>query len=176
MSGVKRLRRIAWNSLAVVSAALCLAIAFFDSRSYFKHDYALRYSKGLMIGMGLSDGAIEFQRDVGSYDYLEAPEWIFINAAGDGADPNPTFKSRFLAFGLVRTQQVTDDGKQLSDIQIHFPVWVATLMAGLFPIFWTLRLRRQHRCRSSGLCSSCGYDLRATPDRCPECGAVPAKK
>jgi hypothetical protein len=55
----------------------------------------------------------------------------------------------------------------------------ATLLLGLasipvwFPTFWK-RERQQKRLRQ-GKCRSCGYDLRATPDRCPECGEVPNK-
>jgi len=37
------------------------------------------------------------------------------------------------------------------------------------------RMRDLER-RMAGRCHRCGYDLRASPQRCPECGAVPSSE
>jgi hypothetical protein len=56
------------------------------------------------------------------------------------------------------------------------PCWMAAIVFGALPLRWALGLRRRRAARraKAGLCTACGYDLRATPGRCPECGAAMA--
>jgi hypothetical protein len=51
--------------------------------------------------------------------------------------------------------------------------WLPALATALLPAVWVYRFRKTRRARRIGLCTTCGYDLRATPGRCPECGAIP---
>jgi hypothetical protein len=52
--------------------------------------------------------------------------------------------------------------------------WHMAIFFALLPMTRLLNavsgfVRRRHRA-ASGACTQCGYDLRATPNRCPECG------
>jgi hypothetical protein len=53
------------------------------------------------------------------------------------------------------------------------PLYALLIVSLILPAL-TLRRLLRARMRKAGLCPKCGYDLRATPQRCPECGTASA--
>jgi hypothetical protein len=50
------------------------------------------------------------------------------------------------------------------------PVWYVLPLLLIGPAVRVRRIWRAWRRRRSGQCAKCGYDMRATPEMCPECG------
>ena len=105
---------------------------------------------------------------------------ILVDAPVDGGDRG-WFK--FLGFKAGWSHQDGDrmqspkPGRLNTDREVIIPLWFITALAGVLPavrLRRALRRRRIRRANAAGTCSVCGYDLRASPDRCPECGAVSA--
>ena len=65
-------------------------------------------------------------------------------------------------------------GNTLTVLATTIPLWLCALLGGsigTLPLMLERRSRLQQQSRKNrGLCTNCGYDLRASTDRCPECG------
>lgn len=58
--------------------------------------------------------------------------------------------------------------------RVYVAHWLISLLTLPLPVIALLRWVGRSRRYSEGFCVACGYDLRASVDRCPECGAVVA--
>jgi hypothetical protein len=78
---------------------------------------------------------------------------------------------RFMGFGVE--SYTRPDGASVTVRTFH--VWPVTALNLLVIGMWVGRYRRARRSAdrvADRLCPACGYDCRATPERCPECGRV----
>ena len=56
---------------------------------------------------------------------------------------------------------------------VAIPDWAIVVLSLVIPIKYAIGpVRRRYRGAHSGYCAKCGYDLRASAERCPECGTV----
>jgi hypothetical protein len=53
---------------------------------------------------------------------------------------------------------------------VEIPLWALWLPPLIWTIFVVRSYRRKRKRARRGLSAKCGYDQRASTDRCPECG------
>ena len=76
----------------------------------------------------------------------------------------------------VREQMPDPPFTPVLEFGVSLPCWQAAALSACLPAHWLLRRRRRQigrRRADLGHCVGCGYDLRASTGRCPECGAIP---
>lgn len=181
------MQRRVFNVLTALALLLCLATAAMWVRSYLNFD-TVRYSRSVD-----EQGAQTFF-DVGS-------RWGEVSLYRTRSRPVPTTTSTGLqawtvparvilkhpgavramsngplgfGYGHVPETQLTSAGRTYRSTwtTLFVPYWALTVLFLLLPLTCCARWWREHRREQVGRCRVCGYDLRASPERCPECGAV----
>ena len=155
----RRLPRLLLNAATAASLVLCAATSAAWVVSYFAYD---------AIGFWPSPA------DRRVYGMVSSHGTIYVASLTEGSDGN-----RWLWRhdpGRTRGPLVAGTAgfafRREHGFLIGVPYWVVCpALAGLPAWRWA----RRRRSPTPGLCLQCGYDLRATPDRCPECGTIPAR-
>jgi hypothetical protein len=177
---MRHLARRTFNALSALALLLCVAAAALWVRSRSTRD-AVQYAqvREVRVFYAISeDGELLLARRSFPEEYREAFE-IFVGDVGPRyvtllglVTPPPDYVRRCAGFRISEGRD--GDGGRLATTAV--PFWAIILLFALAGVpavrsaAGGVRTRTRRRRRR---CLSCGYDLRASPERCPECGAAP---
>jgi hypothetical protein len=180
---IAAVRRRLFNFLTALSLLLCVSAvvlwvrsySYFEQVRYGRAPFAIRLESqsgickadwttqwpGLSYGLATQDKAVRpVDRERGSGYFLAE------------------CSARVGSFGYGRTTQAVGFPRQAATPTtftiVTAPHWGLVLTAAVLPALWVVHRHRSRNRPHAGLCRACGYDLRATPGRCPECGTVTA--
>ncbi|HEY7118309.1 MAG TPA: hypothetical protein VH475_17100 [Tepidisphaeraceae bacterium] len=181
---MRRLLRILLNVATVVSLVLCAATVVVWVRSCWRidelqilsadhHEAIHTYPHGIwfVLGTNLPDwpGTTWQSRPVvpgtwfGQFDRFLIPTVQRTTRPFDKQD-----YYRFLGF-VYADAQYPSTMRTSRNRYVGVPLYFVLILTIALP---AVRLWKRSRRPRPGTCARCGYDLRATPERCPECGQV----
>jgi hypothetical protein len=157
------MRRRVLLALAWLPCVLCAAVWVWSYCGWTSVTYGTRGPGGAGYGLCLDLGGA-YVAELGGYvpdGWGLAFGWNNAGITGiEGVGPGAR---RWVP---LRTVSVLDWSRFRMSV---VPLWLPTLALAIAPV-WLARHPWRRRRRAPGLCPGCGYDLRGTPERCPECG------
>lgn len=139
--------------IACVAAGILWASGFWDSTSFVRetrgHHFEVFLAPGGYVELSASPPPLAIQKQLGA--------------------PTVTLQWQHLGF---RYSELGVGSAFVRSLAV--PRWfVSSLVIASAILLILIARRRWSRTPLAGHCRKCGYDIRATPGRCPECGAVP---
>jgi hypothetical protein len=193
---MKRLLRIILNAATVLSLVLGIASIVLWQRSHRTFDCVARSTfevwfddvgkcgrecshyffsaPGQLCAARLSNGPFRFADGEEEAGLHKRTDWL-TEEASTSADPLWCFWGMGTAVerhGALGFAFGINDDYNGRCVEVRVPFAALTIATFMLPVAWGISYRRRRMRRRNGLCSICGYDCRATPERCPECGTM----
>jgi hypothetical protein len=171
------------NCMTVFSLLLLMAMAVVWARTYIRTDRLYFWTETFLTCAETHRGDVVFSlRPLGRPsggprikhvidDQALDPDW-WNRFKGYTVDDNFNyFRWGGGGFGYFKWKDRSDP-----EWDVTLPMWFFCAISAVIPMGWSIgHVRRRWR-RETGRCLACGYDLRETPYRCPECGITIANK
>ena len=170
------------KALVALSLVVLVGVCGLWVRSHAVRDYAFTWLPWPADGGGKRFVKTDFDSGGGQLEVAwrvwtaaERRELIQQNNLGDETVYHRTFPDPLRSYrqSYPRTTWNTLGFKSYSGAthsSFGFPYWAAALVAVIPSAVWLDRRARRRRLGRTGHCPACGYDLRASPGQCPECG------